>query len=815
MTGCAKRQSDLVSIKKTMGFGSIFALAFVSNLITTPVAAQQTRIENPYGREVEFTVVLREQRILLGEVPLQIAVDGSLRVQLAALTAALANRITPEALQSLLQLETQSGRVPIDAIARLGYEVIFNDADLELAISIPLAARPRLNYSIMGSQSTQLGDFDPVAPFSVAANVRLSTDYIHNKFEEGTNTSGTVNIVGRVGPVAYQSGYRVSSSSASMLHDGSRLIVDDVKRALRWQFGDVRPFSASPLGGDDILGFGLSRETDTLRPDNLSRVRGAQTFSLEEASDVTVSVNGRVVSRTMFAPGNYNIADFPFVIGRNQIELLIQNQAGQQERLSFNQYLDSRLLEAGLDDFGFVIGVSSRPGYARARSYDFEAWTLNAHYIKGISEKLTLGFATNINQQRSNVLATGIYAGQLGITSGRVGLNTTNRGGQVAIVGLGLVRILNSTDSQPSRTLRFGLDSRYDFKDSGTHLVNASIGYAWPLTKDIGASVDFRLSGENGSASFQTSYSLTREIRLDVSFDWRINKDDRLAGPGISIGLSRSFGAGGQSRARYDSWLQEGRVSVSSTPKIGLGQWSNAFEVATTESGTSLSSTHSALFNRFELATSLAGAWRDGYASQRVSVRLGSALAFANGKLAIGRPVSDSFAIIAGHKSLEGRIISLASRGTQSGTMARTGLLGPALVSGLGTYASRVVSVTLEDPPLGYDLGSGTFRVAPPLFGGYAFVVGSDSANTVVGTLVLGNGKPAALVAGSASSADWPNMAPITVFTNATGQFSVSGLGRGRWSLKMRGLPGTFDFIIGISDTSFKQVGEIRAGGIE
>jgi outer membrane usher protein len=814
MTACAKRQSNRLSVQKTGRFGTLLALALVAAAISSPATAQQARVTNPYGRDVEFTVALREQRALIGEVSLHIALDGTLSLDHTSLTAAITNRVTPEALQALLQLETQNGRVSVEALARMGYNMVFNDADLELAISIPLAARPRLNYSIMGSQREQLGDFDPVSFFSFAANVRLSTDYSRSKYDNDLSTSGTLHIVGRVGPVAYQSSYRIPSSSRDLLHEGSHLIVDDIKRALRWQFGDVRPFSASPLGGEDVLGFGVSRETDTLQPDTISRVRGAQTFSLQEASEVTVSVNGRVVSRSQFAPGNYNIADFPFVIGRNQIELLIQNQAGEQERLSFNQYLDSRLLEAGRDDFGFVVGIASRPGYGRARSYDYNNWTLNAHYIKGVSEKLTLGIATTMNQHRTNVLATGVHAGLLGITSGRLGLNLSEGGGQIGVMGLGLVRILNSGgEAQPSRTLRFGLDGRFDFKDSGNHLVNASIGYAWPMTKEIGVSVDLRLSGENGSASFQTSYSMTRQLRLDVSLDWRFNKDDPLSGPGISIGLSRSFGAGGQSRARYDSWLNEGRLSVSSTPKIGLGQWSNTLEAAVSDQSTSLSSSHSALFNRFEVATSLGGAWRDGNKSQRASLRVGSALAFANGQFAIGRPVSDSFAIIKGHKSLEGRVISLASRGSQSGTMARTGLFGPALVSSLGTYSPRIVSVTLEDQPLGYDLGSGTFRVAPPLFGGYGFVVGSDSANTVVGTLLLANGKPAALVAGSATSPDWPGAAPIIVFTNANGQFSVSGLGRGRWSLTMRGVPGTFDFTIGAIDTSYTQVGEIRTGG--
>lgn len=815
MTVCANSWRGLRQATETSRFISLLALALFSVTSVSPASAEPGRVTNPYGRDVEFTVGLRERQNLIGEVSLHMAQDGSLSVSLGMLTAALSSRITNAAKEALSRLELVEGRVGLDTLKRSGFELVFHDGELELEISIPLAARPALDYSVMGAGRTQLGDFDPVAPFSFAANLRLAGDYNRNQFGEDFSGSGNLNILGRAGPIAYQSAFRIPSSGGGLLHDGSRAILDDVKRALRWQIGDIRPFSASPVGGDDILGFGVSRETDILQPDTIARVRGTQTFSIQDPSEVTISVNGRVVSRRMFVPGNYNIADFPFVLGRNQIELLIQNQAGEEKRLSFNQFLDSRLLEAGKDDFGLVVGIASKPGFNQSRLYDPDNWTLNAHYIKGVSEKLTLGIATTLNNQRGIILATGVHAGVAGVTSGRAGLNFSDNS-RIGVLGLGLMRNLGGTGQvQASRTVRFGLDGRFDLNDSGNHLVNASIGYAWPLAKNMSANADLRISGENGSASFQTSYSLTRDIRFDVALDWRFNKDQNLSGPGISIGLSRSFGIGGQSRARYDSWLNEGRLSFNNTPKIGLGQWSQTLEAASSDQGNSMSSAQSALFNRFELATSAGGTWQNGNTSQRASFRVGSAIAYANGKFAIGRPINDSFAIIAGHKTLGNRVISLASRGSESGPMAKTGLLGPALVTGLGTYAPRMVSVTIDDPPEGYDIGSGTYRIAPPLFGGYGFVVGSDTAISVVGTLLLANGQPAALVAGIATSADWPRINPITVFTNANGQFSVSGLGKGRWSLKMRGLAGTFDFTIGASQSSFIEVGNVRAGVVQ
>jgi outer membrane usher protein len=794
---------------------SLFMSAVTLTLasLATPVSAQQTRVENPYARDVEFTVTLRERQNLIGELPIHIAQDGSLSVQLTALAATLANRITPQATQILLALQTRDNRVSFESLNRLGYELVFNDADLDLAITIPLTSRPRQDYSVMGAQRGDVGDFDRVAGFSFAANLRMTGDYSHSTYDEAFIGSGTLGLLGRLGPLAYQSNYRIPSHAKGLLHEGSRFVIDDVKRAMRWQIGDIRPFSASAVGGDDLLGFGFSRETDTFQPDRIVRVRGTQTFSIEEPSEVTVSVNGRVVTRRMFAPGNYNIADFPFVLGRNQIDLTVLTQSGEQQKLSFNQFLDSRLLEAGRDDFGFAVGIASKPGYNQSRVYNGDDWILNAHYIKGVSEKLTTGFATTLSDQRRAVLMTGVYAGHTGIASGRIGLSVAATGLKFGTLGFGLVRTLSSDQrTQSNTTLRFALDSRVDLQDPHKSLINGSLGYAWPINGDLNASAEVRISGRNASSSFQTSYNLGRDLRLNVSLDWRFNKNPDLAGPGLSIGLSRSFGFGSQARASYDSRLEESRLSLTRTPESGLGLWSNAVEVARSGQNTSLTSAQSALFNRFDIASSVGALWQGKRSSQRLGASIGTALAFADGRLAWGRPVNDSFAIIGGHKSLGGRVISLDSRGSRNGPLARTGRFGPALISGLGTYSARVVSIAVEDPPDGYDIGSGTFRIYPPLFGGYSFIVGSDLANTVSGTLLLPNGAPASLIAGLATSADWPNVAPITVFTNAAGQFSATGLGEGRWSLKMRGLDGTFDFTIGAADAHFIDIGAIKMG---
>ncbi|NJR20485.1 MAG: hypothetical protein HC777_02790 [Hyphomonadaceae bacterium] len=241
------------------------------------------------------------------------------------------------------------------------------------------------------------------------------------------------------------------------------------------------------MGGNDLLGIGFSRETQTLQPDRIVRMRGTQSFSLDEPAEVVVSINGRIVTRRAFAPGNYDISDFPLLVGRNQVELDIISQSGRRETLSFDQFIDTRLLDEGRDDFGLAIGIASRLGNRQQRLYDASDWVLNGYYLKGFSQRLTLGIATTISERRRNVLTTGVYAGATGVVSARLGLNSGS-GQRQLVGGIGVVQA--RTDPQFNRSsanLRMSFDARLDLNNTADPIFNASIGHSRPISKRASA----------------------------------------------------------------------------------------------------------------------------------------------------------------------------------------------------------------------------------------------------------------------------------------------------------------------------------------
>jgi outer membrane usher protein len=86
------------------------------------------------------------------------------------------------------------------------------------------------------------------------------------------------------------------------------------------------------------------------------------------------------------------------------------------------------------------------------------------------------------------------------------------------------------------------------------------------------------------------------------------------------------------------------------------------------------------------------------------------------------------------------------------------------------------VTYDVEDPPLGYDIGPGTYRVRPAYRSGYAIQVGADAYVSAVGTLFGLDNKPVSLVSGTVVSLDKPQEQPMPFFTNSIGRFAVPNL---------------------------------------
>ena len=274
--------------------------------------------------------------------------------------------------------------------------------------------------------------------------------------------------------------------------------------------------------------------------------------------------------------------------------------------------------------------------------------------------------------------------------------------------------------------------------------------------------------------------------------------------------------------ASYDSLSRLAGVSAYETGIGERGRWEASVNGQHDGFGNRAIVTGSAAYfgNREEIRVTHTGSFdgvgyggfSPGSTDERSSVRVGGAIAFADGKVAVGPPIrTGSFAIVALHESLAD---TQAVVGESSNARARTDALGPALIPNLPAYTPVTIAVDVPDAPIGYSLGAGTFDLYPPYKAGYALQVGSAYSVTAYGTLLMPNGDPLGSFTGVATSTGDPNR-QVEVFTNSAGRFAADGLAGGRWRLRMETDAGQQDYQVDVPEGAIglHKVGTLSPSG--
>ena len=227
--------------------------------------------------------------------------------------------------------------------------------------------------------------------------------------------------------------------------------------------------------------------------------------------------------------------------------------------------------------------------------------------------------------------------------------------------------------------------------------------------------------------------------------------------------------------------------------------------------------------NRFDASVSHASfgpSLSDFGAVNATSARVGTTLAFADGMFGIGRRINDSFMLLSAHENLGDRSVVAGQSLAENNYISRSGALGSAVNNFLGSYSTQSVQYDVEDPPTGYDVGTGVFRVYPSYKSGYAARIGTDAFVTAMGTLMLTDDKPVSLIGGRTTLLDveeGDSPKPLSFFTNSVGRFAIANLLPGRrYLVETYGPNGTidksFEFTVPADTDGLANLGIIKPG---
>lgn len=725
----------------------------------------------------------------------------------ATLLSAITARIAGKAKVDFSDVDTGAFSIAFDSLALVVTGTLAADASL-----------PR-HLRLSAEQATPIpSTFDQPSGFVAGLNIGLGQRY---KFQEG----GFERLRANLDLIANVGGFEGVTLTSGAIYDGqrwqrqeTRLTHDLFDQGIRATAGEFTPSSTSFQGSGGILGVGVERAYSTIRPFQNTRPTGRQEFTLQRDSSVDVFVNQVRVQTVQLQAGRYNISNFPFAAGPNQVQLVVEDIGGRQEIVNFDAFNTTSLLTSGVSEFGGAVGIKQKG----ILSYGFSP-AATGYLYRGISDTLTLG----INGQASS---SQVQFGAVATVGTQIGLfqlegSTSNKFGKSG------VDLALSLDYRGEFSLRSKADLRVvgsavyrsaEFSDAFSigmrngRALDTALQVQWlaPFGISTGAGVSYSLSRDGLPNAYRYDLTFGRSfgmIGATITGSQTVFSNGQGNESRVAIGLSLRLGRRDNVNARYDSGTQRLELEASRAPEGKLEEVSGYLRY-TKEGDTSDASTRIAYVNnRFDLVVNhnrLESAGPGGETSNASDWNVRTAIGYADGSFALGRAIDEGFVVAPVHRSLKGSHAAIVSGDR---VIARSGLFGPALVPIGRAYGVSRYDVKVDPLPLGYDLGAGNINLFPGYGSGYRIMIGSDASHIAVGFL-YGEHGPVALYSGFIEPLDAKQLdgwVKRLFFTNRAGRFVADRLAPGRYRLTLPG-SGTAEFEVVRDTKGVTDVGTIH-----
>lgn len=722
---------------------------------------------------------------------------------LLELIKALINDVQINRLSSLIEPFGNSRVLTRQSIASVGILADFDTARLELNLKIPANLR-RTNVVYLSGRGLPPERADALSPDPLSGyiNVRAGQDF---NFPASTVTGSSRRPLNSAFESAVNFRDWIIESNATFISQQPhglargdvRMVRDDPNHMLRYSAGDLSyPVSNyqsfRPMAGATVA------SNFSLQPYRVTVPMGGHEIFLKSPSRVVIYVNGYQAQLLHLPAGRHDLRSLSLGNGINFVRLEITDEVGRTETLEFPWISEADLLAPGLHQFAYSAGFAANQVDNR-REYDTKLGTVSIFHRYGVSENLTIG--ANYQQDRRQLIG-----GVETLVSTRLGAFSLEPE---------LAQIKN-IDPQLGGRLRY-LYTDY----AGMHGTqrNLTLGVEYKARK-------FAMLGEL-TPNVVTSYDLTASyaqvilgsLAARTGFTYDFNRAD--AQPGIvngyiaTLSLVKGWTTGLQTSLtlshRYTqlaqrenealflfSWMipetnhfvnfTEDTLRESSRAEwrynspqlVGGINTGAAFERSPDANRADLSLDYTGNRGTIGAAHNVTTNW-SGVRAQTTNLRGNAALVFSGGKFGVGRPVTDSFALVASSGRLGDQTIEVNPNANEY-YEARSDWLGPAVLPNIRSYQYYRFALDPSGLEPGFELGQENYTFLPRYRSGVVVRAGTDATTMLSGALTNQLGKPLSLVSGEARVIGQQTPG-IFVFTNRKGKFRVEGFKPGEYEL--------------------------------
>jgi outer membrane usher protein len=728
-----------------------------------------------------------------------------------------------------LQIKTEAfhtpHKFPLEKLTQWGitYQHDINSLQLDLTIPTELRIPTPIHLKHKRRALFKADELSKPETFSGYTNVktRLEHDHNSNRTRQRVEIESVANIDQLV--LENQLTWRNAQTTlteAKTSRDYTKLSVDDKENMHRYSMGDISTVGINLQNGIQLGGVSL-RKYSGMNPYRHTNTGTAQTFTLEERSQVSIFVNDALQAARHLDEGFYSLNDLNLSPGINTVRLEITNTDGDVREENFTLTHDYQLLNTEEAEYGLDIGA---PRYRDDHATHYDASTLIAsgYYQQGISQSMTAGVSgitDGDNTQAGVNLSAATSVGKFNSV-----LSASQSEGDMGYGSKLEYRYLASHSDMPNLFLSA---EHYDEHFASLHydatkheLAKSTHATKNRLYASIGKKLNDKahvtLTGQyetqyshddaKKSANLNVRHQLAKGKSISGQIRYQSQADEKDVSGQLNLHLPLARNEFGERYKTFDvryNSLDESIISrLSISPDNNMGAESLAGSVTHQKraNAQSVSGNLSYRSKYLETALSHQASRIDGYEDRHTTrLKLNTAVAFAGKNLAISPPIRDSFAIVKAPKNQSTSAKPIAvNKGQASFIREKGGELpdnyqnligknGSAAVIELTDYHQTTINVDSTALPIGSDPDETEFKLQPGYHQGYVLTAGGLAGVILDGSLVDEQGHTLGLKGGQLqpSDSDNPSNKAIPFFTNQTGRFRLPSVPPGRYKLEL------------------------------
>lgn len=515
---------------------------------------------------------------------------------------------------------------------------------------------------------------------------------------------------------------------------------DDRAGMWRLALGDVGA-QAGPLGGTQALAGLRVSSAFNLQPGFVASPSLQLNYMLDTPAEVEIWLDGRRVATESVPAGPLQLNNLPLYGGRSgNVRLLIRDAFGEVREIETDVYISSRQLGRGVHQFSYSIGL---PRLATDR-YANQPTALFEHRI-GLNDHITAGLSGSVDdtQWQSGLELAGArpWLGEWSLAYSHGGAHAANSGHAMQF------SLNRSMDHVLFSASAFQRDAHYQtvgLSAGRLRRANVRMGLSSGWLRGLNLSHSWA-DGELTNAVGDTPSARSRQWRLNFS---------RNLGRGLAvnaqawhdtirhqsqISLSFNWLFGRELASSRLDWRDDDQRSwVNRISRSGDGQLRDGWTVELEQrqadgQAEPLRSARADYDLNARYATARLGYRRDQLdrnGEDHWSLRLSGATAWADGKLALGRPIRGGFAIVdAGKTNVD--VFHNNQLAGNSGAM-------PLLLPNLTPYYPQSINFKLPDSlPLGTRVSSTQHKLSVWDGGGSTVSLALQQLNSYEGRIDL------------------------------------------------------------------------------